>query len=69
MQLQQEQASKEAYREHLIKQIAINTSSNLPDLGNQHEADLRIERVNQALNPTTKFLKYITNWPYDGNIL
>ena len=36
------------------KQIAINTGSNLSDLRHQHEADLRTERVNQALNPTTQ---------------
>ena len=54
MQLQQEQASKQAFKEHLLKQIAINTGSNLPGLGNQSEADLRTERVNQALNPNAQ---------------
>ena len=35
MQLQQEQASKQAFKEHLLKQIAFNTGSNLSDLRNQ----------------------------------
>ena len=58
MQLQQEQASKQAFKEHLLKQIAMNTGSNLSDLRNQSEADLRTERVNQALNPNTQFIMY-----------
>ena len=35
MQLQQEQASKQAFNIYLLKQIAINTGSNLSDLRNQ----------------------------------
>ena len=58
MQLQQEQASKQAFKDHLLKQIAINTGSNLSDLRNQHEADLRIERVNQALTLIHNFIIY-----------
>ena len=46
----QEMASKQAFKESLLKPIAINTGSNLSDLRNQHEAGLRTERVNQALN-------------------
>ena len=56
MQLQQEQASKQAFKESLLKQIVINTGSNLSGVRNQKEADLRTERVNQALNPNTCFL-------------
>ena len=56
MQLQQEQTSKQAFKESLLKQIAISTGSNLPYLRNQSEADLRTERVNQAPNPNTRFL-------------
>ena len=41
MHLQQEQASKQAFTESLLKQIAINTVSNLSDMRNQNEADLR----------------------------
>ena len=32
MQLQQEQASKQAFETHLLKQVALNTGSNLSDL-------------------------------------
>ena len=39
-----------------IKQIAINIGSNISDLRTQHDADLRTERANQALNPNTRFL-------------
>ena len=55
MQLQQEQASKQAFKENLLQQIAISTGPNLSDLGNQSDADLRTERINQALNPNTQF--------------
>ena len=55
MQLQPEQAGKQAFKEGLLKQIAINTDSNLSDMRYQSEADLRIERANQALNPNTHF--------------
>ena len=56
MQLQREQARKQAFEtKHLQKQVAINTGSNLSDLRNQHEADVRTDRINQALNPTTQF--------------
>ena len=55
MQLQQETASKQTSKEHLFKQIAINTGSNLSYLRNHSEADLRTERVNQALNLNTQF--------------
>ena len=55
MEIQQEIASKQAFKESLIKQIAVNTRSNSSDLRNQHEADLRTERVNQALNTNAQF--------------
>ena len=61
MQLQQEKASKQAFQESLSKQIAINTGSNLPDLTNRSDADLRTERVNQALNPNTQFYSISRN--------
>ena len=35
MQLQQEQASKQAFETHLLKQVALNTGSNLSDLGSK----------------------------------
>ena len=55
MQLQQEKASKQAFKESLSKQIAFNTGSDLSDLRNQNEADLKTETTNQALNPNTQF--------------
>ena len=55
LEKQQEMASKQAFKESLLKDIAKNTGSNLHELRNQHEADLRTERVNQALNPNPQF--------------
>lgn len=49
MERQQELASKEAYKEHLLKEIAKNTGANLHDLRNDHHQDLQSERVNNAL--------------------
>ena len=49
MERQQEMASKEAYKEHLLKQIAKNTGSNFHDLRNDNHDDLRRERVNNAV--------------------
>ena len=36
MEKQQEMACKEAYKEHLLKEIAKNTGSNIHDLRNDH---------------------------------
>ena len=55
MEIQQELVSKQAFKESFLKQIAINTGPNLSDLRNQHGADLRTERVNQALNTNAQF--------------
>ena len=41
MLLQQEEASRHAFKESLSKQIAINTGSNLSDLKNDSDADSR----------------------------
>ena len=49
MERQQEMASKEAYKEHLLKQIAKNTGANFHDLRNDNHGDLRRERVNNAV--------------------
>ena len=49
MERQQEMASKEAYKEHLLKEIAKNTGANLHDLRNDHHQELQSERVNNAL--------------------
>ena len=49
MEKQQEMASKEAYKEHLLKEIAKNTGANFHDLRNENHGDLRRERVNNAV--------------------
>jgi chemotaxis protein histidine kinase CheA len=49
MERQQEMASKEAYKEHLLKEIAKNTGANFHDLRNDNHDDLRRERVNNAV--------------------
>ena len=55
MEKQQETASKESYKEHLLKEIAKNTGTNIHDLRNDSHQELRTERVNQALNPNLQF--------------
>ena len=55
MEHQQEMASKESYKEHLLKEIAKNTGSNLHELRSESHQELRAERVNQALNPNPQF--------------
>ena len=49
MEKQQEMASKEAYKEHLLKEIAKNTGAKFHDLRNDNHSDLRRERVNNAV--------------------
>ena len=55
MERQQEMASKEAYKEHLSKEIAQSTGANIHDLKNGSHQELRTDRVNQALNPNAQF--------------
>ena len=56
MERQQELASKESYKEHILKEIAErNAGANIHDLRNDSHQELTTERVNQALNPTTHF--------------
>ena len=50
MEIQQELASKEAYREHLLKQIAKNTGANFHCLRNDALQELRHKRVGNALH-------------------
>ena len=50
MEKQQEMASKEAYKEHLLKEIAKNTGSHIHDLRNDNHDDLRKERIDRAVN-------------------
>ena len=49
MERQQEMASKEAYKEYLLKEIAKNTGANFHDLRNDNHDDLRRDRVNNAV--------------------
>ena len=49
MEKQQEMASKEAYKEHLLKEIAKNTGANIHDLRNDNQDDLRRDRVRHAV--------------------
>ena len=53
---QQEMASKEAFKESLFKQIAINTGSNIHDLRNDSNQENRTERVNNVIGPLPDFL-------------
>ena len=55
MEKQQEMASKEAFKESLLKQIAINTGSNLSDLRSEHDQETRTERINNAIRPLPDF--------------
>ena len=49
MEKQQEMASKESYKEHLLKEIAKNTGANIHDLRNDNHDDMRRARVDSAL--------------------
>ena len=49
MQLQEEEASRHVFKESLLKQIAINTGSNLSDMKNDSEADNRKNKINRAI--------------------
>ena len=50
MERQQEMASKESYKEHLLKEIAKNTGANIHDLRNDSHQDRRTERINNAVH-------------------
>ena len=50
MERQQEFASKEAYKEHISKQIATNTGANIHDLRNDSHQELRTDRVEKAVH-------------------
>ena len=54
MERQQEMASKESYKEHLLKEIAKNTGANIHDLRNDSHQELRTDRINQTLNPNAQ---------------
>ena len=50
MEKQQEMASKESYKEHLLKEIAKNTGSNIHDLRNDNHDDMRKDRIEKAVH-------------------
>jgi len=50
MHIQQENASKELFKESLLKQIAVNAGVNLSDLMTDSKADTQTERVAQMLH-------------------
>ena len=54
MQLQQEQASKQAFLNSLLKQIAVNTGYDLPDMKHDSGAGGRKYRINIAITPPIK---------------
>ena len=51
MERQQEMASKQAFKESLLKEIAINTGSNLSDLRNDSHQEIRTERIREFSTP------------------
>ena len=51
MEKQQEMASKHAFKESLLKQIAINTGSNLYDLRSGSHQEMRDERIREFITP------------------
>ena len=58
MEKQQEMANKQAFKESLLKQIAINTGSNLSDLRSEHDQETRTERINNIINQTLPDFPY-----------
>ena len=50
MEHQQEMASKQAYKEHLLKEIAKNTGTNIHDLRNDSHQEMRADRVEKAVH-------------------
>jgi hypothetical protein len=50
MEKQQEMASKESYKEHLLKEIAKNTGANIHDLRNDSHQEMRTDRVEKAVH-------------------
>uniref|UniRef100_UPI0040496A99 hypothetical protein n=1 Tax=Flavobacterium sp. TaxID=239 RepID=UPI0040496A99 len=49
MEKQQDMASKEAFKEHLLKEIAKNTGANIHDLRNDSHQEMRTERTTNAI--------------------
>ena len=57
MEKQQEMASKESYKEHLLKQLANNNSDNVShhSFRTANESDLREQRIGDMLNQGTQY--------------
>ena len=51
MEKQQEMASKQAFKESLLKEIAINTGPNLFDLRSDSHQEMRDERIREFSTP------------------
>ena len=51
MEKQQEIASKQAFKEHLFKDIAINTGANLHDLRSESHQEVRDDRIREFTTP------------------
>ena len=51
MEKQQEIASKQAFKESLLKYIAINTGANLSDLRSESHQELRTDRIREFTTP------------------
>lgn len=51
MEKQQEIASKQAFKERLLKDIAINTGSNLFDLRSESHHEMRTDRIREFITP------------------
>ena len=51
MEKQREMTSNQAFKESLLKQIAINTGSNLFDLRSDSNQEVRPERIRESITP------------------
>ena len=51
MEKQQEMASKQAFKESLLKELAINTGSILSDLRSESHQEMRTERIREFTTP------------------
>ena len=51
MEKQQEMASKQAFKESLLKDTAINTGANLSDLRSEPHQELRTDRIREFTTP------------------
>ena len=70
MQMQQEEASRRAFKESLLKHSATNTGSDLPDMENDSDADNRRDRINKActtppMKPKSYDLTLMDDTPFE----